>query len=143
MLIDKQLYIWYIIYVPHGLGNFFKCLNQFKSPITVRLERGGNTMYAVVETGGKQYKVTVDQLVNVERLDANVGDKVDLKVLMIVDGDKVKAGDDVKKSVVEAEVVEHGKEKKIVVFKYKAKKNYRRTQGHRQPYTTLKIVSIK
>ena len=100
-------------------------------------------MYAVVETGGKQYKVTVDQLVNVERLDANVGDKVVLKVLMIVDGDKVKAGDDVKKSVVEAEVVEHGKEKKIVVFKYKAKKNYRRTQGHRQPYTTLKIVSIK
>lgn len=100
-------------------------------------------MYAVVETGGKQYKVSVDQLVNVERLDANVGDKVDLKVLMIVDGDKVKAGDDVKKSVVEAEVVEHGKEKKIVVFKYKAKKNYRRTQGHRQPYTTLKIVSIK
>ena len=100
-------------------------------------------MYAVVETGGKQYKVTVDQLVNVERLDANVGDKVDLKVLMIVDGDKVKAGDEVKKSVVEAEVVEHGKEKKIVVFKYKAKKNYRRTQGHRQPYTTLKIVSIK
>lgn len=100
-------------------------------------------MYAVVETGGKQYKVTVDQLVNVERLDANVGDKVDLKVLMVVDGDKVKAGDDVKKSVVEAEVVEHGKEKKIVVFKYKAKKNYRRTQGHRQPYTTLKIVSIK
>ncbi|MDY5042084.1 MAG: 50S ribosomal protein L21 [Eubacteriales bacterium] len=100
-------------------------------------------MYAVVETGGKQYKVAVDQLVNVERLDANVGDKVDLKVLMIVDGDKVKAGDDVKKSVVEAEVVEHGKEKKIVVFKYKAKKNYRRTQGHRQPYTTLKIVSIK
>ena len=100
-------------------------------------------MYAVVETGGKQYKVTVDQLVNVERLDANVGDKVDLKVLMIVDGDKVKAGDDVTKSVVEAEVVEHGKEKKIVVFKYKAKKNYRRTQGHRQPYTTLKIVSIK
>ena len=100
-------------------------------------------MYAVVETGGKQYKVTVAQLVNVERLEANVGDKADLKVLMIVDGDKVKAGDDVKKSVVEAEVVEHGKEKKIVVFKYKAKKNYRRTQGHRQPYTTLKIVSIK
>ena len=62
---------------------------------------------------------------------------------MIVDGDKVKAGDDVKKSVVEAEVVGNGKEKKVVVFKYKAKKNYRRTQGHRQPYTTLKIVSIK
>ncbi len=100
-------------------------------------------MYAVVETGGKQYKVSVDELVNVEKLDANVGDKVSLKVLMIVDGDKVKAGDSVNKSVVEAEVVEHGKDKKLVVFKYKAKKNYRRTQGHRQPYTTLKIVTIK
>lgn len=100
-------------------------------------------MYAVVETGGKQYKVSVDEQINVEKLEANVGDKVNLKVLMIVDGEKVKAGDDVKKSVVEAEVVEHGKDKKIVVFKYKAKKNYRRTQGHRQPYTTLKIVSIK
>ena len=100
-------------------------------------------MYAVVETGGKQYKVSVDELVNVEKLEANVGDKVSLKVLMIVDGDKVKAGDAAGKSVVEAEVVEHGKDKKLVVFKYKAKKNYRRTQGHRQPYTTLKIVTIK
>lgn len=100
-------------------------------------------MYAIVETGGKQYKVSVDEQINVEKLEANVGDKVNLKVLMVVDGDKVKAGDAVKKSVVEAEVVEHGKDKKIVVFKYKAKKNYRRTQGHRQPYTTLKIVSIK
>ena len=100
-------------------------------------------MYAVVETGGKQYKVSVDEVFNVEKLDANVGDKINLKVLMIVDGDKVKAGNDVKNSVVEAEVVENGKDKKIVVFKYKAKKNYRRTQGHRQPYTTLKIISIK
>ncbi|HBP44007.1 MAG TPA: 50S ribosomal protein L21 [Clostridiales bacterium] len=100
-------------------------------------------MYAVVETGGKQYKVSVEDMINVEKLEANIGDKVNLKVLMIVDGDKVKAGDDVKKSVVEAEVVGNGKEKKVVVFKYKAKKNYRRTQGHRQPYTTLKIVSIK
>ena len=100
-------------------------------------------MYAVVETGGKQYKVSVDELVNVEKLEANIGDKVSLKVLMIVDGDSVKAGDAASKSVVEAEVVEHGKDKKLVVFKYKAKKNYRRTQGHRQPYTTLKIVTIK
>ena len=100
-------------------------------------------MYAIVEVGGKQYKVSVDELVNVEKLEANVGDKVSLKVLMIVDGDSVKAGDAASKSVVEAEVVEHGKDKKLVVFKYKAKKNYRRTQGHRQPYTTLKIVTIK
>ena len=54
-------------------------------------------MYAVVETGGKQYKVSVEDMINVEKLEANIGDKVNLKVLMIVDGDKVKAGDDVKK----------------------------------------------
>jgi large subunit ribosomal protein L21 len=100
-------------------------------------------MYAIVETGGKQYKVAAEDVINVEKLDANVGDKVKLNVLMIVDGDKVKAGNDVKGSEVVAEVVEHGKDKKIVVFKYKAKKNYRKTQGHRQPYTTLKIVSVK
>ncbi len=100
-------------------------------------------MYAIVETGGKQYKVAAEDVINVEKLDANVGDKVKLNVLMIVDGDKVKAGNDVKGSEVVAEVVKHGKDKKIVVFKYKAKKNYRKTQGHRQPYTTLKIVSVK
>ena len=100
-------------------------------------------MYAVVETGGKQYKVSANDLINVEKLDANVGDKISLNVLMLVDGEKVKTGADVKNAKVEAEVVEHGKGKKLVVFKYKAKKDYRRTQGHRQPYTTLKITSIK
>ncbi len=100
-------------------------------------------MYAIVETGGKQYKVAENDLINVEKLEANVGDKVNLNVLMVVDGEKVKAGNDVKDAKVVAEVMEHGKDKKIVVFKYKAKKNYRRTQGHRQPYTTLKIVSVK
>lgn len=100
-------------------------------------------MYAIVETGGKQYKVAENDLINVEKLEANVGDKVNLNVLMVVDGEKVKAGNDVKDAKVVAEVMEHGKDKKIVVFKYKAKKNYHRTQGHRQPYTTLKIVSVK
>ena len=99
-------------------------------------------MYAIVETGGKQYKVAENDLINVEKLEANVGDKVNLNVLMVVDGEKVKAGNDVKDAKVVAEVMEHGKDKKIVVFKYKAKKNYRRTQGHRQPYTKLKVESI-
>ena len=100
-------------------------------------------MYAVVETGGKQYKVAVDEIVNVEKLQAKVGDKVELKVLMIVDGETVKTGNPyVEGSKVVAEVVEQGKADKVVVFKYKAKKNERKKQGHRQPYTALKILSV-
>lgn len=101
-------------------------------------------MYAIIETGGKQYKVAKDDLVSVEKLDKEVGEKVSLNVLMLVDGEKVVNGNPyVKNAEVLAEVVEHGKGDKIIVFKYKAKKNVRRKQGHRQPYTTLKIVSVK
>ena len=101
-------------------------------------------MYAIVTTGGKQYKVSQDDVINVEKLDAKVGDKINLDVMMLVDGDKVTNGNPlVKGAEVVAEVLEHGKEDKVVVFKYKAKKNYRRKQGHRQPFTALKIVSVK
>lgn len=101
-------------------------------------------MYAIVQTGGKQYKVANGDEILVERLDANVGDKINLDVLMTVNGDKVVAGNPlVKGAEVVAEVVAHGKGDKIVVFKYKAKKNERKKQGHRQPYTQLKIVSVK
>ena len=101
-------------------------------------------MYAIVTTGGKQYKVCENDIINVEKLDAKVGDKINLDVLMLVDGDKVTNGNPlVKGAEVIAEVVEQGKEDKVVVFKYKAKKNYRRKQGHRQPFTALKIVSVK
>lgn len=100
-------------------------------------------MYAIVETGGKQYKVSQDEVINVEKLDAKVGDKVNLKVLLIADGEKVLTGAEVENSTCVAEVVEHGKDKKIVVFKYKAKKNERKKQGHRQPFTAVKIVSVK
>lgn len=101
-------------------------------------------MFAVVETGGKQYKVEVGQFIEVEKLERNVGDKINLNVLLISDGENVKAGNPyVEGSSVEAEVVEHGKGDKIVVFKYKPKKNVRRKQGHRQPYTKLKITAIK
>ena len=101
-------------------------------------------MYAIVTTGGKQYKVCENDIINVEKLDANVGDKINLDVLMLVDGDKVTNGNPlVKGAEVVAEVLEQGKEDKVVVFKYKAKKNYRRKQGHRQPFTALKIVSVK
>ena len=101
-------------------------------------------MYAIVTTGGKQYKVCENDVISVEKLNANVGDKINLDVLMLVDGDKVTNGNPlVNNAEVVAEVVEQGKEDKIVVFKYKAKKNYRRKQGHRQPFTALKIVSVK
>ena len=101
-------------------------------------------MYAIVVTGGKQYKVCQDDIIRVEKLDANVGDQIKLDVMMLVDDAKVVNGNPlVENAEVVAEVVEHGKEDKVVVFKYKAKKNYRRKQGHRQPFTALKIVSVK
>ncbi len=101
-------------------------------------------MYAIVETGGKQYKVSKDDIINVEKLEANVGDKINLNVLMLIDGDITKVGSPfVADAKVQAEVVEHGKANKIVVFKYKAKKNQRKKQGHRQPYTALKIITVE
>ena len=101
-------------------------------------------MYAIVVTGGKQYKVSQDDIIRVEKLDANVGDKIKLDVMMLVDDAKVVNGNPlVENAEVVAEVVEHGKEDKIVVFKYKPKKNERKKQGHRQPFTKVEILSIK
>ena len=98
-------------------------------------------MYAVILTGGKQYKVAVGDVLEVEKLDAKVGDKVDLEVLMTVDGETVVTGSDVNVKAT-AEVLGQGKDKKVVVFKYKAKKNIRRKLGHRQPFTRIKIDNI-
>ena len=101
-------------------------------------------MFAIVQTGGKQYNVTEGDVIKVERLSNAVGDKVNLEVLLISDAGKTVAGTPtVKGAEVVAEVLAHGKGDKIVVFKYKPKKNERKKQGHRQPWTELKIVSIK
>ncbi len=101
-------------------------------------------MFAVVKTGGKQYNVAENDIVKVEKLDGNVGDKVKLEVLLVSDGNKTVAGTPIVETAeVVAEIVAHGKGEKIVVFKYKPKKNERKKQGHRQPWTELKIVSIK
>ena len=101
-------------------------------------------MFAVIQTGGKQYKVSANEVIKVEKLEANVGDKLNFDVLLISEENNTVVGTPfVKNAVVEAEVVSHGKDEKIVVFKYKPKKNVRRKQGHRQPYTELKILSIK
>jgi len=102
-------------------------------------------MYAIILTGGKQYKVTEGESIDVEKLDAVADDTVNFDVLLLAnDEGKVETGNPVLKNVTcEAKVVAQGKESKIVVFKYKAKKRTRKKQGHRQPYTRVKILSIK
>ena len=101
-------------------------------------------MYAVIKTGGKQYNVTEGDVIKVEKLPNAVGDKVSLEVLLVSDGAKTVAGTPtVKGAEVTAEVLSHGKGDKIVVYKYKPKKNERKKQGHRQPWTEIKIVSVK
>ncbi len=100
-------------------------------------------MYAIVKTGGKQYKVQQGDVVFVEKLEAEVGDTVTLDVMMLIDGDKRTVGTPMVDGVkVQAKVLAQGKDKKIIVFKFKAKKNIRKKTGHRQPYTRLEIVSI-
>lgn len=100
-------------------------------------------MYAIIVTGGKQYKVEVGAEVMVEKLDAQIGANVDFDVLMMADGNNVQIGHPVLEGVTaKAEVLEHGKGKKVIVFKYKPKKDYRKKQGHRQPYTKVKVLSI-
>lgn len=102
-------------------------------------------MYAIIEACGKQYKVAEGDVVFFEKLDAEEGKKVTFdKVILVSDDKKVQVGNPYVKGIkVEGKVVSHGKGKKILVFKYKAKKNYRRTQGHRQPYTKVEITNIK
>ena len=99
-------------------------------------------MYAIVENGSKQYKAEVGQVIRFEKLSANVGDKVEFSVLMVSDENGVKVADEAKAFKVVGEVLEQGKDKKIIVFKYKAKKNERKKQGHRQPFTAFKILEI-
>ncbi|NLG52282.1 MAG: 50S ribosomal protein L21 [Chloroflexi bacterium] len=102
-------------------------------------------MYAVVETGGKQYKVTVGETIDVERLKADIGETVELdRVLMVADGEQVQVGSPVVDGAsVSATVVDHDRARKVIVFKYRAKQRYRRKTGHRQDYTRLRIDEIK
>lgn len=100
-------------------------------------------MYAIIATGGKQYKVEAGDEVLIEKIDEEIGAKVNFDVLMVSDGENVRIGTPVLNDAsVTAEVLEHGKGEKVIVFKYKPKKKYRRKQGHRQPYTKVKILSV-
>ena len=98
-------------------------------------------MKAVIETGGKQYYVEEGTELYVEKLDAEVGSKVDFDKVLMVDG--AFGNPYLSNAKVTGEVVKHGKDKKIVVFKYVPKNKYRKKQGHRQPYTKVVIKSIK
>ena len=100
-------------------------------------------MYAIIATGGKQYKVAEGDVIRVEKLGVEAGETVTFDNVLAVSNEGLKVGADVANASVTASVVENGKAKKVLVYKYKAKKNYRRTQGHRQPYTKVEIKSIK
>ena len=99
-------------------------------------------MYAIVENGSKQYKVEVNSIVKLEKLNGNVGDKVELNCLLVSNDSELTVGKDASAMKVVGEIVEQGKDKKVIVFKYKAKKNERKKQGHRQPFTVVKILEI-
>lgn len=101
-------------------------------------------MYAIVSTGGKQYKVQEGDILRIEKISGDVGDPVTFnQVLLYSDGEKVTVGQPVLEDIaVNAHIIEQGKAKKIIVFKYKRRKRYRRTQGHRQQYTAVKIDKI-
>lgn len=99
-------------------------------------------MYAIVENGNKQYKAEVGQIIKFEKLAGEVGDKVEFNVLMVSDENGVKTGKEAQSFKAVGEIVEQGKDKKIIVFKYKAKKNERKKQGHRQPFSAVKITEI-
>ena len=101
-------------------------------------------MYAIVKTGGKQYRVEAGDTIQVDKLEVGVGDKITLDQVLLVGGDGVKVGEPtVADAQVLGTVVGQERDRKIRVFKYKRRKHYRRTRGHRQPLTTLRIEEVR
>ncbi len=99
-------------------------------------------MYAIIATGGKQYKVSEGDIITIEKLGVEAGEKVTFDNVLAVSGDSLKVGDDVAGATVEASVVENGRGKKIIVYKYKRKTGYHKKNGHRQSFTKVKIEKI-
>ena len=102
-------------------------------------------MYAIVNSGGKQYKVEEGDILRVEKVPGDIGNKIEFeRVLMVSDGENIHVGDPVlENTTVQGHIIEQDKGKKIIVFKYKRRKRYRRKQGHRQLYTAVKIDKIQ
>ena len=130
------------------------CNNDTFCSLLLRLDHGFNricepeaaniAMIAVIKTGGKQYLVEEGKTLNIEKLEKEIGDKIEFDAMLVADaeGKDVKVGTPTTGVNVIAEVLEQGKEKKVSVVKYKSKSRYRRNVGHRQPYTKIKIEKI-
>ena len=99
-------------------------------------------MYAIIATGGKQYKVSEGDVIKVEKLDAEAGSVVTFDQVIAVKGDELKVGEAVANATVTATVMDQGKGKKVIVYKYKRKTGYHKKNGHRQAYTAVKIDKI-
>lgn len=99
-------------------------------------------MYAIIATGGKQYKVSEGDIITIEKLGVEAGEKVTFDNVLAVSDDSLKVGDDVANATVEASVVENGRGKKVIVYKYKRKTGYHKKNGHRQSFTKVKIEKI-
>ena len=112
------------------------------SPYSASNFTGGKTMYAIIATGGKQYKVSEGDIVKVEKLEAENGATVTFDQVVAISDGSLKVGKDVAKASVSATVMEQGKGKKVIVYKYKRKSGYHKKNGHRQAYTQVKIDKI-
>ena len=99
-------------------------------------------MYAIIATGGKQYKVSEGDIITIEKLGVEAGEKVTFDQVLAVSDNGIKVGADVANATVEASVVKEGRAKKVIVYKYKRKSGYHKKNGHRQQYTAVKIEKI-
>ena len=100
-------------------------------------------MYAIIATGGKQYKVSEGDIIDIEKIEAESGDAVTFDKVLVIGGDEMKCGDAVASASVTGTVMEQGKQKKVVVYRYKRKTGYHKKNGHRQQFTQVKIESIQ
>jgi large subunit ribosomal protein L21 len=105
-------------------------------------KEGGTKMYAIIATGGKQYKVSEGDVIDIEKIDVEAGNSVTFDQVLAVSGDALKVAGDVAGATVTGTVLDQGKQRKVVVYRYKRKTGYHKKNGHRQPYTSVRIDQI-